>query len=214
MRSQTSVPTQSTSDSNHSREWTFLGILGLLFALALWLSFFTPSLQAQEHSPSSHPPAQAEILIPLTHIAQVSGGVSHTCALTTGGGVKCWGWNESGQIGDGTTRTERPTPVDVTGLGSGVTAIAAGGYFSCALTTVGGVKCWGMNTRGQLGDGTTIGRSAPVDVTGLTSGVAAIAAGGYHTCALTTTGGVKCWGWNNTANWATARHQPHSPPWT
>lgn len=198
MRPQTSVLAQSASDPNRSREWTLLGILGLLLAFALWLSFSTPSLQAQKQSPPGYLPSQADFLTPLTNIVQVSGGSSHTCALTTTGGVKCWGWNESGQIGDGTTRTERPTPVDVTGLGSEVAAIAAGGYFSCALTTTGGVKCWGMNVHGELGDGTTTNRSAPVDVTGLTSGVVAIAAGGYHACALTTVGGVKCWGWNDT----------------
>jgi alpha-tubulin suppressor-like RCC1 family protein len=124
-------------------------------------------------------------------VTAVAAGAFHTCALTRAGGMKCWGENRSGQLGDGTT-IDRLTPVDVPGL-SGVTAIAAG-FHTCALLVTGGVNCWGDNFGGQLGDGTTTTRSTPVDVVGLSTGVTAIAITGVHTCALTTGGGVKCWG--------------------
>lgn len=77
--------------------------------------------------------------------------------------MKCWGGNWEGQLGDG-TRDQRLTPVDVVGLSSGVAALAAGGYHTCALTTGGGMKCWGNDLRGQSGQGTVTYRTTPVDV--------------------------------------------------
>jgi len=122
------------------------------------------------------------------------GGSDNGCALTTGGGVKCWGSNFGGQLGNG-SKTPSASPVDVVGLSSGVKAIVSGAYYSCAITGGGGVKCWGKNYFGTLGEGSTTERTTPVDVVGLTSGVTAISAGVYHACAVLR-GGVKCWGSN------------------
>jgi alpha-tubulin suppressor-like RCC1 family protein/predicted thioesterase len=128
-------------------------------------------------------------------VTSISAGEEHSCALLAGGGLRCWGSNLGGRIGDGST-IDRPTPVDVVGLPGIVVAVAAGGSQTCALLGGGAVKCWGLNFDGQVGDGSTVDRTAPVDVVGLSAGVQAIAAGTYHTCAVMLSGGAKCWGGN------------------
>ncbi len=128
----------------------------------------------------------------------VGAGGGHSCAITPAGGAKCWGENDAGQLGNG-SHAGATTPVDVTGLTTGVESISGGGSFTCALTTAGAAKCWGRNASGQLGNGdeTRTDRSTPVQVSGLTSGVAEVSAGASHACALTDSGAVKCWGNNS-----------------
>lgn len=128
-------------------------------------------------------------------ITQVASGAAHTCALSNSGGVKCWGSNSSGQLGDGTT-SDRKIPLEVLGLSTGVHAIVAGGVHSCASTATGSVLCWGLNDFGQLGDGTQQSRSIAIEVSGLAGNVRKIVAGGFHTCALLDTAALKCWGAN------------------
>ncbi len=128
-------------------------------------------------------------------VRDISVGLEHTCVLNAVGGVRCWGANTSGQLGvDGLQASL--SPVEVTGLGSGVSALSSGWQHTCLLTLAGGVKCWGKNAHGQLGNGTTVDSRVPVDVSGLNFGVKAISAGAEHTCALTALGAVKCWGRN------------------
>src|SRR5439155_24030995 len=104
--------------------------------------------------------------------------------------------NAAGQVGIGTT-IDSDTPVDVRGLGGAVSAVAAGGRHTCALMAAGGIRCWGYNEFGQLGDGTTAHSLMPVAVAGLPNSVRAITTGGNFSCALRTDGGVLCWGLNS-----------------
>lgn len=116
-----------------------------------------------------------------------------TCALATGGTAYCWGYNDLGGVGDGTT-TDRDAPTMVGG-GLVFKQISAGGFHTCGLTTAGAAYCWGDNSYGAVGDGTTVRRLSPTPVAG---GLAFsyIAAGTYHTCALTADGVAYCWGDN------------------
>ncbi len=126
----------------------------------------------------------------------ISAGDNHACVVTGLGGVKCWGNNEYGQLGTG-NNDNASEPVDVFGLTSGVAAVSAGGSNTCALTELGGLKCWGFGELGELGNGSKVNSNVPVDVTGLTSGVKSVSVGSYNTaCALTNEGVVKCWGYN------------------
>lgn len=129
-------------------------------------------------------------------VASVNAGFgSTTCATMDTGGLKCWGLNSNGQLGDGTT-IQRLTPVDVSGLTSGVTSFDVGPSTACAVTSTGALKCWGFNGNGQLGNNTTTQSLVPINVTGLSTGVAEVTVGYYHTCAKLVDTSIKCWGFN------------------
>jgi alpha-tubulin suppressor-like RCC1 family protein len=129
-------------------------------------------------------------------VKAIAVGSFHACALTTAGGVKCWGYNGNGALGNDSL-VDSPVPVDVVGLSSGIKAIATGQYHTCAITASDGVKCWGYNKNGQLGDGSMTDSRVPVDVSGLASGIAEVSSKFNFTCALTLAGRAKCWGFND-----------------
>lgn len=129
-------------------------------------------------------------------ISRPHSGGFHTCAVTDDGGAQCWGYNQDGQLGDGTTTT-RLVPTRVVGLAGPVTQVSVGDNFSCAVLGSGAVQCWGANTAGQLGDGTTMRRLAPVTVSGLST-VTQLSIGGMlrglHACVILADGTARCWG--------------------
>ena len=112
------------------------------------------------------PNPEPTAVVGLTDAVSVGNGNLFTCALRQAGGVRCWGLNQQGALGDGTDM-QSPVPVDVAGV-SDATELSVGAAASCVLMPAGTVKCWGSNNLGQLGDGTTTTRTTAVDVLGLT----------------------------------------------
>ncbi|MFT3698320.1 MAG: hypothetical protein QM831_34575 [Kofleriaceae bacterium] len=126
-------------------------------------------------------------------------GGRHTCghrAWLAGYGVECWGANDHGQLGQGTTGSSSAAHQWIESIDNKTHSLSAGWAHTCAIHDPDGqVLCWGANEEGQLGDGSNVARSVPTVVTGVT-GVSTIAAGGAHTCVLVGTD-VKCWGLND-----------------
>lgn len=126
-----------------------------------------------------------------TALIDLSAGAEYSCAVLATKKAKCWGRNNEGQLGNGTT-TDSVKPVEVMGL-TNVVSISAGYEHTCAVLDDGTGRCWGRNSQGQLGNNTTVDSEVPVQVMGLTN-LASIHSGVYISCALTTAGVVSCWG--------------------
>jgi alpha-tubulin suppressor-like RCC1 family protein len=153
-------------------------------------------------------------------VQELAAGDRHTCARTRLEGrdeVWCWGWNERGQLGDGSTcapddeaclyRTE-PTRVALDG---DAVALAVGALFGCAVLEGGAARCWGANDVGQLGTGDRRSAASPVPVVGLDD-ARAIATGANHTCALRDDGTLACWGRNALAQLGDGTLVDHDAP--
>src|SRR5437764_66572 len=129
---------------------------------------------------------------PVADAAQIAAGGSSACMIAAGGHVECWGANESGQLGNGTT-VRSATPVEVQDV-TGARDIGVGEGHSCAVLSTGHVECWGSNRDGALGNGGHGSYSeVPVEVSGIADAVQ-IAVGFNHTCVVLSSGRVDCWG--------------------
>jgi len=143
----------------------------------------------------------------------IAAGGNHTCAILDNSSVKCWGANESGQLGLGNTTNqgvnsnEMGDNLAAVDLGSGIkaTAIAAGGNHTCAILDNSSIKCWGLNDEGQLGQNTDdsrgdesgeMGDNLPaIDLRSTGRTAASITTGDKHTCVMDDNASIKCWGY-------------------
>ncbi len=153
---------------------------------------------------------------PLSSISSLAAGSAHTCALNASEGILCWGSNAFGQLGDGgQCGATCPLPVSVCiadatsscAPPNDLISLSAGGRHTCVVTSEQRAFCWGDNSDGQLGDGSELGSNVPVEVCTTASdscphgstldSPVAIAAGFSHTCALSASAEVSCWGLNS-----------------
>ena len=137
-----------------------------------------------------------------TGVVSLAGSGNHTCALTAQGGVLCWGANEAGQLGNGSTDNSG-VPRQVTGLASGVLQVSAGMGHTCALVDTRAVWCWGQNGTGELGTGTTTPSPVPVPVKELPGRITGVDVGNGFTCAAIAGTSLRCWGDNGDGQLAT-----------
>lgn len=156
------------------------------FVRALLLALPLVAIDCSHDPTSPHRPAT-----PYLHALAITTGYTHSCAITDAHRLNCWGSNEEGQLGDGSTTGRNKADVSLGALE--VSRVAAGGEHTCALTTAGELYCWGRNEWGQVGDGSVEARLSPVQVS-TDAHFVDIFAGGETSCAMTAGGEVYCWG--------------------
>ena len=126
----------------------------------------------------------------------ITAGAIFTCASLGDGTVRCWGNGTHGQLGNGTNISSSAMPVAVNGL-TGVTEVSAGDFHVCAVLADGSGQCWGKNSYGGLGDGSTNDSNVPVGLmSGLAGAISVSASVGNTSCALLADGSLRCWGFN------------------
>jgi len=134
----------------------------------------------------------------IKNVETLSAGWAHICALMADGNAACWGKNYAGELGN-SSNIPRSLPAPITGLSSKqpLQILSAGGRTSCAVTHTGMLFCWGRNDAGQSGATARVDILLPAQVNGIQGNITSLTVGGSHTCILTDTGGLYCWGAND-----------------
>jgi len=140
----------------------------------------------------------------------VSSGGDHSCDVRRNGTLWCWGSNTFGQLGVGKQGPGGPTPMQV-GHSDAWSRVDAGGQDTCAVRRTGSLYCWGVNHRGQLGDGTTTIRTSPVRV-GPARAWRQVSTGWFHTCAIRTNKSLWCWGDDSAGQLGVGSTRNHATP--
>lgn len=175
---------QSKSTTRHFLNGRFAAPLLVIMAI---LALFTVPARAETDGESAASNTAAQM--------SLAAGEYHSCAIDPGHTLYCWGHNFAGQIGNGTL-VDSTIPVAVTGIGP-TRQVATKYNHTCAVTTAGAAFCWGKGSHGQIGNGTIANEfPSPTPVTGFSSGVRQIATGFNHSCLVTDSGAVYCWGNN------------------
>ena len=172
-------------------------------------AFTEPRLLRCTGDDASGQSAGAQPILPGATLISVAAGAKHSCVVLDDGSVQCWGSNEHGQLGDGTTTNSR-VPALVSGLPPAV-EVRAGSNHTCVRLRTGTVACWGDNRAHQLANGTTASSSKPRPLPGLV-GVAELTVGGDSACARLADGGVRCWGANASGQLGDGTTTQHDVP--
>lgn len=145
-------------------------------------------------SPSTTTPAMTD---GLNDGIDVAAGNYHSCAIRLGGALFCWGDNATGGVGESSQQKIKfYSPVQVSGMTTGVQRVSAGDGHTCAILDTGDLYCWGYNGTGQVGIGSTEIQMLPKKVWGVSGGAIDVSCGSFRTCAIATDGTARCWGAN------------------
>ena len=178
-------------------------VLGVLVALVMGVlgtvstASATPKGTLVQQVDKPKPPKARTISpnrVKLSGLSNVSAGGEHTCGIQGAGSLWCWGRNSYGQIGNGKIELNPVAPTQI-GAATEWTQVSGGGANTCAITSLGAMWCWGLNNRGQLGDGTTKVSTVPKKVPG-PAGWASVSTAWFHTCGIKTDQSLWCWGDN------------------